>query len=147
MKLSTKGRYAMRAMLDLAQHHGEGLILLKDVARRQDISERYLEHLFLTLKAAGLVTSVRGARGGFMLSRPPEQTKLLDIILACEGNLSLVECVNDPASCNRSSCCAARDLWEEIKTAMDGVLGTLTLQDLVTRQAKKESTTNDMYVI
>jgi Rrf2 family cysteine metabolism transcriptional repressor len=77
MKLSTKGRYAMRAMLDLAQHHGEGLILLKDVARRQDISERYLEHLFLTLKAAGLVNSVRGARGGFMLSLPPADIKLL----------------------------------------------------------------------
>ena len=147
MKLSTKGRYAMRAMLDLAQHYGEGLVLLKDVARRQEVSERYLEHLFLTLKAAGLVTSVRGARGGFMLVHPPADTKLIDIVIVCEGQLSVVECVTDPDICTRSPRCAARDLWMELKMAMEGVLGSLTLQDLVERQHRKEQVTTAMYNI
>jgi Rrf2 family cysteine metabolism transcriptional repressor len=147
MKLSTKGRYAMRAMLDLAQHYGEGLVLLKDVARRQDISERYLEHLFLTLKAAGLVTSARGARGGFVLSHPPAEISLLDIIRACEGELAPVECVSDPKTCPRSPRCSARDVWCEIKDALEGVLENKTLQTLMEEQAKKESTGNHMYSI
>jgi Rrf2 family protein len=147
MKLSTKGRYAMRAMLDLAQHYGEGLVLLKDVARRQELSERYLEHLFLTLKAAGLVNSVRGARGGFQITRPPSEIKLIDVIRACEGQLSVVECVNDPASCQRSARCATRDMWAELQMAMDGVLGSLTLQDMVERQHHKEQIATAMYNI
>ncbi|HXX59266.1 MAG TPA: Rrf2 family transcriptional regulator [Dehalococcoidales bacterium] len=147
MKLSTKGRYAMRAMLDLAQHYGEGLILLKDVARRQDISERYLEHLFLTLKAAGLVTSARGARGGFVLSHAPSEIKLLNIIRACEGDLAPVECVRDPSTCNRASRCSARDVWCDLKEALESVLEKKSLQDMVEEQAKKESTANHMYVI
>jgi len=134
-------------MVDLAQHYGEGLVLLKDVARRQEVSERYLEHLFLTLKTAGLVSSVRGARGGFMLARPPVETKLIDIVSVCEGQLSVVECVADPDVCARSPRCAARDLWTELKMAMDGVLGSLTLQDLVERQHRKEQTTTSMYNI
>ncbi len=147
MKLSTKGRYAMRAMLDLAQHYGEGLVLLKNVARRQEVSERYLEHLFLTLKAAGVVNSVRGARGGFQLTRPPSEVKLIDIVRACEGKLSVVECVTDPASCRRSASCATRDMWMELQMAMDGVLESLTLQDLVERQHRKEQVATAMYNI
>ena len=147
MKLSTKGRYAMRAMLDLAQHYGEGLVLLKDVARRQELSERYLEHLFLTLTAAGLVNSVRGARGGFQLTRPPSEVKLIDIVRTCEGQLSVVECIADPASCHRSARCATRDMWVELQMAMDGVLESLTLQDLVERQHHKEQVATKMYNI
>ncbi|HEX9896091.1 MAG TPA: Rrf2 family transcriptional regulator [Dehalococcoidales bacterium] len=147
MKLSTKGRYAMRAMLDLAQHYGEGLVLLKDVAHRQEVSERYLEHLFLTLKAASLVTSVRGARGGFQLTRPPSEVKLIDIVCACEGQLSIVECVADPESCKRSKRCATRDVWVELQAAMDGVLESQTLQDLVERQQRKEQIATKMYNI
>ena len=91
MKLSTKGRYGMRAMLDLAQHYEDGLVLVKDVARRQEVSERYLEHLFLSLKTAGLVKSVRGARGGFALAKAPDKIKLMDIINVSEGPLALVD--------------------------------------------------------
>lgn len=147
MKLSTKGRYAVRAMLDLAQHYEEGLVLIKDVARRQGISERYLEHLFLTLKAAGLVSSVRGARGGFHLTHPPSQVKLDDIVRACEGKFAVVECVSNPKSCRRSARCATRDIWMELQTAMDDVLDSVTLQDLVERQQKKEQATTAMYNI
>ena len=147
MKLSTKGRYAVRAMLDLAQHSNDGMVLLKDVARRQEVSERYLEHLFLTLKAAGLVSSLRGARGGFQLTRHPSEFRIIDIIQACEGQLSVVECVSDPGSCQRSSHCATRDLWTDLQMAMDEVLGSLTLQDLVERQHRKEQTGTAMYNI
>lgn len=147
MKLSTKGRYAIRAMLDLAQHYGEGLTLLKDIARRQEISERYLEHLFLALKAAGLVASVRGAKGGFALTHPPADIKLIDIVRICEGQISIVECVTDPEYCTRSQRCATRDIWREVKEAMEGVLDSLTLQDLVERQSRKEQLVNNMYVI
>lgn len=147
MKLSTKGRYAVRAMLDLAQHYGEGLVLIKDIAHRQGVSERYLEHLFLTLKAAGLVNSVRGARGGFQLAYRPSQVKLIDVVRACEGQLAVVECVSNPKSCRRSPRCAARDIWVELQTAMDGVLESITLQDLVERQQRKEQVTTAMYNI
>jgi Rrf2 family protein len=134
-------------MLDLAIHYGEGLILLKDVARRQEISERYLEHLFLNLKAAGLINSVRGAKGGFILAHPPSEIKLSEIVRVCEGQLSVVECVTDPKACRRSPRCAARDLWAELKEAMDGVLESLTLEDLVARQQKKEQVGTAMYNI
>jgi Rrf2 family cysteine metabolism transcriptional repressor len=147
MKLSTKGRYAMRAMLDLATHYGEGLTFLKDVAARQEISERYLEHLFLSLKAAGLVNSTRGANGGFVLSRPPSETKLMDIITVSEGQLSLVECVDDPGVCKRSSHCATRDVWMDLKNAIENVLGAITLQDLVEKQRAKDMQTIEMYHI
>jgi Rrf2 family protein len=142
MKLSTKGRYAVRAMLDLAQHYGEGLVFLKDIARRQEVSERYLEHLFITLKTAGLVNSARGARGGFKLTRPPADIKIIDIVRACEGKLSVVDCVTNPKLCQRSTRCATRDMWIELQAAIDGVLESLSLQDLVERQHRKERSTS-----
>jgi Rrf2 family cysteine metabolism transcriptional repressor len=147
MKLSTKGRYAMRAMLDLAQNYNDGLILVKDIAKRQKFSERYLEHLFLSLKTAGLVKSVRGAHGGFTLAKSPNKIKLIDIISVCEGPLALVECVVDAGVCPRSSQCATRDVWIELQSAMDGVLGSMTLQDLIERQQVKQQAPTNMYNI
>jgi Rrf2 family protein len=134
-------------MVDLAQHYNEGMVLLKDIAKRQGVSERYLEHLFLTLKAFGLVTSLRGARGGFQLARQPSEYKIIDIVRACEGQLSVVECVTDPDSCKRSRQCAARDLWTDLQSAMDEVLESLTLEELVERQNHKEQTKATMYNI
>ncbi len=147
MKLSTKGRYAMRAMLDLAQNYNNGLVLVKDIAKRQKISERYLEHLFLSLKTAGLVKSVRGAHGGFTLVKVPSKIKLIDIIRISEGPLALVECVVDAGICPRSSQCATRDVWIELQSAMDGVLSSITLQDLIERQQVKQQASTNMYNI
>lgn len=147
MKLSTRGRYGMRAMLDLAQHYHDGLVLVKDVAARQEISERYLENLFLSFKTAGLVKSVRGAHGGFTLSKLPGKIKLIDIIRVSEGPLVLVECVADAGICPRSSKCAARDIWSELQSALDEMLGSRTLQDLMERQVKKEQSLADTYSI
>jgi Rrf2 family cysteine metabolism transcriptional repressor len=147
MKLSTKGRYAMRAMLDLALHYGEGPILLKDVAKREHISERYLEQIILPLKAAGLVNSTRGARGGFILAKPPSQIRLIEVMQVSEGSIAPVECVSDPEVCSHASLCVARDIWSEMKKAMDGILESTTLQDLVERQREKEQPKARMYYI
>lgn len=137
MKLSTKGQYATRAMLDLALHYGEGYVLLKDVARRQAISDRYLEHIIIPLKMAGLVRSVRGAKGGFELAKPPGDINVGEIIQVCEGSIAPVECVDNAAVCSRASFCVARDVWAEMEKAMRGVLQAITLQDLAARQRLK----------
>ena len=135
----------MRAMLDLAQHYQDGLVPVKDVAARQGISERYLEHLFLSLKTAGLVKSVRGAHGGFTLTSAPDRIKLIDIIRVSEGPLLLVECVADAGVCPRSSKCAARDVWSELQSVMNEVLRSKTLQDLMECQQAKEEISVDGY--
>jgi len=147
MKLSTKGQYGTRALLDLALHRGEGPVPLKDIAQRQDISLQYLEHLITPLIAAGIVRSTRGARGGVWLVRPPQKIRLSEVIQLLEGQIAPVECINNPESCPRSDFCATRDVWSELKKAMDGVLESTTLQDLVERQKSKEQPQEAMYYI
>ena len=147
MKLSTKGRYGTRALLDLALHRAEGPVLLKDIAERQQISLWYLEHLIAPLIAAGIVRSSRGAKGGVWLAQPPEQIKLSTVIQLLEGSVAPVECVNDPAICSRSELCVTRDIWTKIKRAINEVLESTTLQDLVERQKKKEQLEEIMYYI
>lgn len=137
MKLSTRGRYGLRALLDLALHQGAGLVRLKDIAGRQDISLHYLERLIAPLIAAGLVKSTRGARGGVLLIKAPSQVKLSEVIQALEGSIAPVGCVNNPALCQRSALCVTRDVWSELMEAMVQVLDATTLQDLVERQRKK----------
>jgi len=138
MKVSTKGRYAARAMLDLAQHFGEGPILVKDISRREEFSDRYLEQILTPLKVAGLVRVVRGARGGFSLARPPSEIKLLEIIQIVEGSTAPVDCVDDARVCSRSDLCVTREVWAEMKVAIDTVLESITLQDLLERQKGKK---------
>jgi len=138
MKLSTKGRYATRALLDLAIHQGEAPIPLKDIAQRQQISIQYLEHLITPLIAGGIIRSTRGARGGVWLTKAPEEIGLNEVIQLVEGSLAPVECVNNPDICDRSAYCVTRDVWDEMKRAMNRVLESITLQDLVERQKQKE---------
>jgi Rrf2 family protein len=137
MKLSTRGRYGVRALLDLALHQNEGSVLLKDIARRQEVSLPYLEHLIGPLIAAGLVKSTRGARGGILLLKPPAEIKLSEVIQLLEGSIAPVDCVNNPALCHRSAFCVTRDIWVEMKEVMSQVLDSTTLQDLVERQRRK----------
>ena len=139
MRISTKGRYATRAMIDLAVHYSDSPILVKDIARRQCISGRYLEQLLLLLKVVGLVKAVRGAHGGFSLSRPPSQIKLNSIIKAVEGSIAPVECVESPNLCPKDSCCVMHDIWLEVSKSIDEILGAITLKEMVERQAKKEA--------
>jgi Rrf2 family protein len=148
MKLSTKGRYAPRAMLDLALNYGKGPMSLKNIGRRQEISERYLEHIMITLQSAGLVQSTRGSRGGFSLAKLPKEIKLSQIIQAVEGSISLVACVDDPKLCNRVDTCVTHEIWKKLKKAMLKVFDSVTLEDMLKMQKKKLSKQKDrMYYI
>jgi len=147
MKLSTRGRYGTRALLELALHQGERPVPLKDIAQRQQISLQYLEHLITPLIAAGIVLSTRGPRGGVSLAKPPEAVRLSEIIQLLEGSIAPVECVNNPGICVRSKLCVTRDIWGELKKVMNGVLESITLQDLVERQKRKEQPEGVMYHI
>ncbi len=147
MKLSTRGRYGTRALLELALHYGEGPVPLKDIAHSQQISLQYLEHIITPLVAAGIVLSIRGPRGGVSLAKPPEAIRLSGVIQLLEGSIAPVACVSDPKYCSRSDFCVTRDIWGELKKAMDGVLESTTLQDLVERHRKKEQPEQAMYHI
>ncbi len=147
MKLSTRARYGTRALLDLALHSREGPVLLRDIAQRQQISPPYLEHLITPLVAAGVIRSTRGARGGIWLAKSPREIKLSEVVRLLEGSITPVECVNDPEYCPRSDFCATRDIWGELNEAMNGVLESTTLQDLVERQKIKEPPTEVTYSI
>lgn len=132
MKFSTRARYGMRAMLDLAVND-EGLVLLKDIAARQGISKRYLEHMMTLLRNGGLVTAERGARGGYRLARPAEAIGLDEIVEALEGRIAPVDCVEDSSICERAEECVVRDLWFQVTEAMRGILREQTLEDLKER--------------
>ena len=147
MKISTRGRYGTRILLDLAFNEETGPVPLKDIARRQEIPLLYLERLVGPLKAAGLLRIARGAKGGAVLLKPPGEIKLSTIIQLMEGTISPVECVTDPSVCSRSDSCFTRDVWNELKEAMDGVLESKTLQDLVDGQRKKNHSQEAMYYI
>jgi Rrf2 family protein len=147
LKLSTRTRYGTRALLELALHHGEGPVFLKDIARQQQISLPYLEHLVAPLIAGGVIRSTKGPRGGISLAKRPEEIKLSEITHLLEGSLAPVECVDDPKACQRSGACATRDVWGRLKQAMDGVLEATTLADLAESQRKKGKTEASMYYI
>ena len=137
MKLSTRGRYGVRLMLDLTLHYGEGPILLKDIAERQGISEKYLWQLINPLKTTGLVNSLRGAHGGYVLGKAPEAISLKTILQILEGPLCLVDCVDNPALCERSLSCISRDIWGEASKNMQQTLEDTTLAAMVERQKEK----------
>lgn len=139
MRLSTKGRYGVRAMFDLALHYGEGAIALKSVAQREHISEKYLEHLFASLKKAGLIHSVRGAQGGYRLARAPEEITLGDIIRVLEGPVAPTECVIDgkgSEKCDRTSECVMRVIWCRVRDDINAILDGVTLAQVVEEQRK-----------
>ena len=147
MKLSTRTRYGTRALLELALREGVGPVFLKDIARKQQISLAYLEHLVTPLISGGILRSTKGPKGGITLARKPEEIKLSEITLLLEGSVAPVECVDHPEVCKRSDLCVTREIWSEMKTAMDGVLESTTLQDLVERQKKKGLPEESMYYI
>lgn len=147
MSLSTRGRYGLRAAVDLACHHGQGPVSLKDIARRQDISEKYLEHIVAALKVAGLVRSVRGAYGGYILARPPAEITVNEIMQVLEGSFAPTECVEDPSCCDRACFCVARDLWAKVEEAIRGVLQSVTLQDLADQHQARMAHPETMYYI
>lgn len=135
MKISTKARYGLRAMLELAIHYGEGPVMMQSIADSQGVSRKYLDTIFTSLKNAGLVHSRRGIGGGHVLTRDPEKVHLGEILRAIEGPISLVDCVSDPAVCERSHRCVTRDVWSEVSGAIENVLDKITLAELVRKHA------------
>ncbi|HUT44942.1 MAG TPA: Rrf2 family transcriptional regulator [Sedimentisphaerales bacterium] len=133
MKLSTRTRYAVRAIIELAQKGDNKPLQLKIIAQRQGISIKYLEQLMAVLRSGGFVRSVRGSKGGYVLAKAPDQIKLNDVLHCLEGPVATVECVDDEDCCTRSADCAARSLWMQVAQAIEKVLQSVTLQDLVDR--------------
>jgi len=137
MKLSTKSRYAVRGLLDLAVNCNGEVGLIRDVASRQTISESYLENVFTVLRTAGLLESSRGRGGGFRLAKPPHQISVLEVIRSLEGSVSLVGCVDSPTYCNRSAYCVVRDVWRKSSDNLKQTLSSITLQDLLEHHKKR----------
>ena len=134
MKISTKGRYALRLMIDLAQHDAAGYIPLRDISRRQEISAKYLEQVVVQLSRAGLVPATRGAQGGYQLARHPAQYTVGEILRITEGSLAPVACLeHDPVECPRAEDCITLDFWRGLYDAVNRYVDSVTLEDLVSR--------------
>lgn len=147
MKLSTKGRYGLRILLDIALHQEQGVVTLRDISRRQAISQKYLWQVINPLKAAGLLHATRGTRGGYVLAKPAEKISLRDIVTILEGPVSLVACVTMPDTCDRSDTCVARQAWTEVEEKLRSIMGGITLKDLVQRYGEQENLRSPDYVI
>ncbi|MGM0419881.1 MAG: RrF2 family transcriptional regulator [Bacillota bacterium] len=136
MKISTRGRYGLRAMVDLASHQDDKAIPLRVIAERENISEQYLEQLFASLRKSGLVASVRGAHGGYLLNRKPEDITAGDIFRVLEGPVSPVNCVQEDYKCEHSDECASHDLWNVLSEQIEEVLDSHSLADLAKKAEK-----------
>lgn len=146
MKLSTKGKYGLEALLDLAVHASEGPVSLKSISSRQNLPENYLEQIFLTLRRSKLVDSTRGAQGGYMLAKSALDISVLDILNALEGPLAPVTCIiaGKGEGCKRYAACASRTLWEKVKSALDETASSITLGELVEKHRAVKQTENGM---
>ncbi|MCD6516217.1 MAG: Rrf2 family transcriptional regulator [Candidatus Aminicenantes bacterium] len=145
IRLSTKGRYGTRLMLNLAKHYRnkDHSIVLKNLSKEEDISIRYLEQIIIPLKLNKLVKSIRGAGGGYKLARHPSKIKLTDILNALEGPCCLVECVEDDEYCQRIPVCAVHDVWKEASSMLKNYFESITLEDLMKRDEKKNKKIKD----
>ena len=142
MKISTKGRYALRMMIDLAEHQGEGFVALKDIAARQDISKKYLEQIIPILNRSDFLQANRGSQGGYRLSKAPKDYTVKDVLELTEGSLSPVACLDTtPVGCERSESCVTLPLWEGLAEVIENYLDSVTLQDLLERQTEMYSNT------
>ena len=139
MKLSTRTRYGVRAILELAGNQNKGPLRIKTIAHRQDISVKYLEQLMTILKSAGFVRSIRGSKGGYILAKAANQIKLGDVFNALEGSVTTVECLENENYCARAADCVTRQVWAEVQEAIMNVLQSMTLQDLVDRAKDKKA--------
>ncbi len=141
IRLSTKGRYGARLMLNLAQHYnnGEESVILKNVSDEEEISIRYLEQIIIPLKISRLVKSIRGAGGGYTLARDPSEIKLSEVLHALEGSCCLVECVEDSDFCQRMPTCPTYEVWKEASNLLKNYFDSITIQNLVDLAAKKKA--------
>ena len=140
MMISTKGRYALRIMVDVAQHDGEMPVSVREIAQRQDISGKYMEQIISVLTRSGLLRSIRGAQGGYQLAKSPDSSTLGEILRLTEGSLAPILCAEqEPADCARSEDCALRPIWQGLYRTVCAYLDGITLQTLLDRQAERRT--------
>ena len=145
MRISTKGRYALRMLIDLAEHQNCGYVALKDIADRQNISKKYLEQIIPIFNKSDILKTTRGSQGGYQLSKSPEKYTVGEILRLTEGSLAPVDCLNqDPIECDRSGECATLPVWQGLNRVINEYLDSITLQDILDQQ--RERYTND-YII
>lgn len=145
MKISTKGRYALRMLIDLAEHRSDGFVPLKDIAQRQGISKKYLEQIVPILNQSDVLKTNRGFQGGYMLAKSPDQYTVGDVLRLTEGSLSPVACLDQtPVGCEKSSECPTLPIWQGLNKVINDYLNSITLQSILDNQRERYS--ND-YII
>ena len=142
MKLSTKTRYGTRAIIDIAQNSENGSTMLKDIAARQSLSPKYLDHILSAMRRAGLIRNIRGKGGGYILSKMPANISVKDILEAVDGSFEPVECLSNTDLCDKVPSCGTRDVWLRMKEAVDGVLEEATLQSLLEKNSLNKNLSN-----
>ena len=145
MRISTKGRYGLRTLMDVALHQAKGPVTLNDIAQRQCISVKYLWQVINPLKTSGLLSVTRGAKGGYVLARRPEDITMLEVVTDLEGPMSVVECLTKEDACSRINSCVSRTVWMEVNRAVEKALGAITLAEVLRRCANSSEVDN--YVI
>lgn len=145
MRVSTKGRYGLRTLVDIAVHQAKGSVTLNDIAKRQQISVKYLWQVINPLKTAGLLSVTRGAKGGYMLARRPEEINMLEVVSTLEGPLSIVECIGREDVCDRIDTCVGRSVWMEVNQSVEKALKKITLAEVLRRYTDTAEVAN--YVI
>ncbi len=138
MKISTRTRYGLRALIDLASRQSDGPVMLRAIAESEGLSKKYLDNIFTSLRLAGLLRTIRGAHGGYLLNKPASEITVLDVVTALEGDISPVDCVDHPELCDRSDTCVTRELWKDLRTSMEQTLASRTVQQLVDRAKELE---------
>jgi len=134
VKVSTKGDYGVRALVELAHRYGQGPVQSAEIAARQEIPEPYLDQLLTQLRRAGFIRSVRGPQGGHALIREPDEVKLSEVMTALEGSLAPIACVDDPKACTRSGGCVQREVWERVRDATRDILEHVSIADLAEKE-------------
>ena len=140
MKISTKGDYGVRALVELAHHYGEGPLQSAEIAARQEIPEPYLDQLLTSLRRAGFIRSVRGPQGGHALINEPGEVKLSEVVVALEGSLAAIPCVDDPDACTKGGGCVQREVWERVRDATQKILENVSLADLAEKERQYSHT-------
>lgn len=136
MKLSTRGRYGIHAMYELAVNYGGAPVSIKSVAEKQDIPEAYLEQLIAVLRRDELVVSIRGAQGGYRLSRAPDEITVGDVLRSLEGGLKLLDCLMEENTCGKSCACPSRVVWKRLSDGLNEIVDSITLKDMIDENAR-----------